>query len=69
MPFGMELSFFYTCPNCGRRTALAAPTQPALAQCESCGIPFPIVPVDAQTVQFIKIMLADGRAAVDPDFV
>jgi len=26
------------------------------------------VPVDERTVQYIKLMLAGGRAAVDPDF-
>lgn len=68
MPFGMELTFFYNCPNCGRKVPIIAPTQPAMALCEACGIPFPLVPVDERTVQYIKIMLADGRAAVDPDF-
>ena len=37
--------------------------------CDVCRQKFPIVPVDASTVQFIKLMLADGPAAVDPDFL
>lgn len=69
LPTGMELIFLYRCPHCGRKTALIAPTQPSMAQCDMCGIPFPLVPIDERTVRFIKIMLADGRAAVDPDFV
>ncbi|MEG1609672.1 MAG: hypothetical protein RR014_03675 [Bilophila sp.] len=67
-PCGMELIFFYRCPSCGRKITTLSPTQPAMAPCEACGTPFPIVPVDERTIQFIKIMLAEGRAAVDPDF-
>lgn len=67
-PCGMELLFFYRCPHCGRKTALLAPTQPALAQCDACGQQFPLVPVDEHTVRFLKVMLVDGRAAADPDF-
>lgn len=68
-PTGMELIFLYRCPHCGRKTALISPTQPAMAQCDACNMPFPLVPVDERTVHFIKLMLADGRAAVDPDFI
>lgn len=68
-PTGMELIFFYKCPRCGRNLALIAPTQPTMVQCESCRQPFPLVPVDARTVQYIKLMMAGGRAAADPDFV
>ena len=39
-----------------------------MAQCDACGRPFPIVPVDERSVQYIKLMLNNGRAAVDPDF-
>ena len=51
-----------------RQVALLSPTQPAMAQCDACGRPFPIVPVDERSVQYIKLMLNNGRAAVDPDF-
>lgn len=68
-PSGMELIFLYRCPHCGRKTALIAPTQPAMAQCSSCGQPFPLVPVDERTVQYIRLMLDDGRAAADQDFI
>jgi DNA-directed RNA polymerase subunit RPC12/RpoP len=68
-PSGMELIFMYRCPHCGRKAALIAPMQPAMVQCDACQTPFPVVPVDERTVKYIKLMLAEGRAAVDPDFV
>ena len=67
-PEGMEILFFYRCPSCRRQVALLSPTQPAMAQCDACGRPFPIVPVDERSAQYIKLMLNNGRAAVDPDF-
>ena len=67
-PESMELVFFYRCPGCGRRNPLIAPTQPSMTRCESCGEPFPVMPVDDRTVHYVKIMLAHGRAALDPDF-
>ncbi len=68
-PIGMELVFFYSCPHCRREMPLVAPLQPALITCEMCRQPFPIVPIDEHTVQFVKLMLADGPAAVDADFL
>ena len=67
-PTGMELIFMYRCPHCGRKAALIAPTQPVMVQCDACQMPFPLVPVDERTVQYIKLMLAGGKAAADPDF-
>ena len=56
-PESMELVFFYRCPGCGRRNPLIAPTQPSMTRCESCGEPFPVMPVDERTVHYVKIML------------
>jgi len=67
-PTGMEILFMYICPHCGRKAALIAPTQPAMVSCDACQAPFPIVPVDERTVQYIRLMLAGGHAATDPDF-
>ena len=67
-PDGMELIFLYGCPHCGRRVPLLAATTPAMAQCDSCTKHFPIVPVDEHTVRYLKLMLDNGRAAIDPDF-
>ena len=67
-PESMELVFFYRCPGCGRRNPLIAPTQPSMTRCESCGEPFPVMPVDERTVHYVKIMLANGRAARYPFF-
>lgn len=68
-PSGLELIYLYTCPYCRRDVPLIAPTTPILAQCDACRRSFPVVPVDEKTVQFIKIMLASGKASIDPDFL
>ncbi|ACV68430.1 hypothetical protein [Desulfohalobium retbaense] len=68
-PLGLEMIVYYGCPHCGRKTPLLAPTQPAMAQCDACGRQFPVAPVDERTVRFVKTMLANGHAAVDPDYV
>ena len=68
LPESMELVFFYRCPDCGHRNPLIAPTQPAMTRCEACKAAFSVVPVDERTVHYVKIMLANGCAAVDPDF-
>lgn len=67
-PEGMEILFFYPCPHCGRHVPLLNPVQPALAQCDACKQGFPIMPVDERSLHYMRIMLANGRAAVDPDF-
>ena len=68
LPVGMELVFIYPCPRCGHANPRVAPTQPAMTRCEACGTAFPVAPVDERTVHYVKIMLANGRAAVDADF-
>ncbi len=67
-PEGMEVLFFYPCPNCQRHVSLAAPTQPAMVRCENCHTSFPIMPIDERGLHYIYIMLDNGRAALDPDF-
>ncbi|WP_028587104.1 hypothetical protein [Desulfocurvus vexinensis] len=68
-PSGMEIICFYPCPFCSREVPLVSPTQPAMVRCDACGKDFPIVPVDERGVRFFKVMTANGRAAVDPDFL
>ena len=68
-PSGMELIFIYRCPKCGRKSTLIAPTQPGMVACDACGQHYPIVPVDENSIHFVKIMLDDGRAAADPNFL
>ena len=36
--------------------------------CGACRNSFPIVPVDERTVQYVHVMLGDGKAAVNPNF-
>ena len=54
-PDGMELLFFYRCPHCLRR--------------DGCGKQFPIIPVDEHGLHYVRIMLANGKAAADPDYL
>ena len=68
-PSGMDLIFYYRCPSCNRKIGLRAPTQPGMLACDACGIAFPAIPVDERTIHFLRIMLADGRAAADADFL
>ena len=68
-PDGMEIIFFYKCPQCGRHTGIVAPTEPRMILCEGGRTSFPIIPVDEHGVQFARIMLAGGKAAADPDFL
>ncbi len=68
-PTGMEIIFLYPCPFCQREVPLIAPTRPAMAQCDACRKSFPIVPVDERGLRFMKIILAQGRASIDPDFL
>lgn len=68
-PIGMELVFFYPCPYCRRELPLVSPPHPAMITCDTCRQQFPIVPIDEYSVQFIKVMLGDGLAAIDPDYL
>ncbi|MBU1248871.1 MAG: hypothetical protein KKB70_09240 [Proteobacteria bacterium] len=68
-PAAMEVIYLYPCPYCEREVPLIAPTRPAMAQCDSCRKQFPIVPVDERTLRYFKVMLAGGKASIDPDFL
>jgi hypothetical protein len=68
-PGRMEFLFFYPCPECGKDLPHTNPTVPCMLSCPVCGERFPIIPVDERSLQYIRIMLAGGRAAVDPDFL
>lgn len=68
-PDGMDLLIFYKCPHCGKHVGVSSPTEPRMVTCEGCRMAFPIIPVDEHGVHFIRIMLAGGKAAADPDFM
>ena len=68
-PEGVELIFFYTCPYCGRKNPLLGSGRPSVAQCDACSNSFPVLPVDERTLSFVKLILANGKAAIDPDFM
>ncbi len=69
LPEAMEIIFFYPCPKCGRHVPRVNPIEATVAVCDSCGQSFPIVPVDEYGMQYIRIMLSNGKAAVDSDFL
>ena len=68
-PVGMEVLFFYPCPFCGQATPTISPTQPTMLECNNCHKNYPILPVDEHGLHYMQIMLAGGKAAVDPDFI
>lgn len=67
-PTDVELVFFYICPHCGQKNALIAPLSPSSVKCENCQQNFPVLPVNAKSIQYIKLMLGNGSAAVDLDY-
>lgn len=68
-PSALDLVFTYRCPHCGKKNHLVSPLQPEMVACGACSQPFPILPVDGRTVHYIHIMLNNGKAAVDQDFI
>ncbi len=68
-PTGMEIIWFYGCPFCHRQVPLPTTVQPGMARCDKCGEHFPIAPVDDRGVRFMKLITADGKAAVHADFL
>ncbi len=68
-PMGMDVIFTYTCPHCDGKNYLVSPLKPDLIRCNGCRQPFPIIPVDERTIHYLYLMLNNGCAAVDPDFV
>ena len=68
-PSDMTILFTYRCPVCGREYSVPEPTQPAQIRCMNCQAKFPVIPVDERTIDYIRLMLDNGRAAADADFV
>ncbi len=68
-PAGLELLLFYPCPFCEYKRPVLNPVVPTVTKCDNCSSTFPIVPVDRKTLDFLKVMLDNGRAAIDPDFM
>lgn len=68
-PDGMEILFFYKCPYCERHVPVPSPTEPGMVHCDGCQHSFPIIPVDEYGLHYMRIMLANGKAAADPDFL
>ena len=68
-PDGMELLFFYRCPHCLRHVPLVNPVEPRNVRCDGCGKQFPIIPVDEHGLHYVRIMLANGKAAANPDYL
>jgi len=65
----MTIIFTYTCPFCGQENHIPSPFSPGLLHCVSCMKAFPIIPVDERTIRYIHLMLDNGRAAADADFI
>ncbi|SKA81423.1 hypothetical protein [Desulfobaculum bizertense] len=68
-PKGFELVFFYECPGCKKELPLVAPTQPAMVKCGSCGMKFPVAPVEKRALQFFRLMTQNGQAAIESEYL
>ncbi len=68
-PVSMHIVFGYICPSCGQTSHVPAQVRPTQIRCVKCQTVFPIIPVDERTLHFIHIMLDNGRAAADTDFI
>ncbi len=68
-PVGLEFLFIYACPFCRQQHSIIPFTRPATMRCDQCRKQFPIIPVDGKTLAYLKFMLANGKACIDPDFV
>ncbi len=67
-PSGMDIILTYRCPECYTQIAAAAPISPVKVRCQECGTEFPIIPADVTTLQYLKLMFANGAAIINPDF-
>ena len=48
---------------------LVNPVEPRNVRCDGCGKQFPIIPVDEHGLHYVRIMLANGKAAANPDYL
>lgn len=68
-PAGMAIYFLYPCPYCQHDAEVRAPVTPSVTRCTACGRDFLLAPVDGRTMNYLSLMLEQGRAAIDPDFL
>lgn len=68
-PVSMDIVYFYPCPFCYHTVPVLSPFAPHLIECSFCSKRFPILPVDERSARFFKLMQADGKAAIDPEFL
>ena len=68
-PGGLELVFIYACPHCANDNPVLASYRRTVTCCQNCQKNFTIIPVEEKTVLFIKLILGNGAAAIDPDFI
>lgn len=69
MPSGLEFVIYYTCPNCGAMNGAFSPVEPGMLTCGHCQTEFPVIPVDARSLQYIRLMTGNGRFMVESDFL
>lgn len=69
LPEAMEIVFFYPCPQCGRHVPRTNPIEATVIVCDNCAFSFPIVPVDEYALQYLRIILSNGKSVVDSDFM
>ncbi len=68
-PSGLDIILTYACPSCHTPLPVAAPIHPIKIKCAMCSLEFPILPADPTTLQYLRLILADGAAIINADFM
>ncbi len=70
-PSSMDIILTYECPECFSQIPVVAPINPVKVRCTNnqCKLEFPVLPVDPTTLQYLKLIFADGAAIVNPSYI
>ncbi len=68
-PVAMDIVLTYECPSCNVPVTMIAPVFAAKIRCQHCGLEFPLIPADATTIQYLRLMFANGKAVIHPDYL
>ncbi len=68
-PSSMELVLTYECPTCQTPITMVAPVHAVKMRCPRCQLEYPVIPADAMTIQYLRLMFANGKAVIHPDYL
>ncbi len=67
-PSSMDIILTYVCPTCNTPVSTVAPVYPIRITCPECKEAYPIIPADALSIQYLRLMFANGGAIINADF-